>query len=325
MSLIRALLYDPSAKELLQGDATLIDAWQAQAQAWIWLDLDACDPGEELRLLVERFGIHPLAIQDAQRDRHPPKFEVFPENVFVLLKGLSADTVDIRYRTLQIACFVGERFLVTRRAARSVSIDNAWKETTDGKLALSAAPAQILFRITRLITDRYTGIVLALESRLDQLEDEMLERPSDKLLAELTEYNSHIKKLRRVLDYQKAVFARLSQGQSSPALAAAQHEFNDVYENTERLASLAALLQELVNDLIQGYISITSHRMNQIMKVLTVVTVVFKPLGLMAGLYGMNIEHKPQLHWRHGYLLFLGNMAAVAGTLLWMFRRLKWL
>ena len=104
-----------------------------------------------------------------------------------------------------------------------------------------------------------------------------------------------------------------------------RHEFNDVYEHTERVASLTTLYKDLVDDLMNGYISITSHRLNQIMKVLTVVTVIFLPLTLMVGIYGMNFEYIPELKFQYAYFILLGVMATLVTALLLLFRKIRWL
>jgi magnesium transporter len=316
---------DPAAPGPVVGGVEMLDRAAETKDGWVWIDLEHPDPAEEHALLCERLGIHPLALQDAQRERHPPKLEVFGDVAFLLLKGLTAETHDIRYETLQLAAFVGEKFLVTRRDKRSVSIDRAWSEAADGDLDTTLGPAHALYRVVRLVTDRYSNIVLALESRLDELEDEMFTRPNDKLLSELTEYNGRLKKLRRVLTYQHAAMTGLARASSPACFLGTRHEFNDLYENNERLASLCALYQELGVDLMQSYISLTSHRLNQIIKVLTIVTVVFLPLGLIAGLYGMNFEAIPGGAGRYGFFVILLVMALLAGVLLLIFRRLRWI
>lgn len=306
------------------GDLALLDQVRGEDDGWVWIDLEHADAQEESHLLSERFGIHSLAIQDAQRERHPPKFEVFQNYAFLRMKGLTCDTQDIRFRTLQIAAFIGHRFLITRRSLRSVSVDGVWNDALSGEVDAGRGPAHVLYRIARRVTDRYTKIVLGLELRLDELEDEMFQSPNDRLLAELTEYNSHLKKLRRVMTYQHSTMSALSRVDTPVCFVSTHHEFNDVYENTERLASLCNLHQELAVDLIQSYISLTSHRLNQIIKVLTIVTVIFLPLGLIAGLYGMNFQYMPGAGGRNGFVLTLVAMSFLAVTLLLVFRRLRW-
>ena len=104
-----------------------------------------------------------------------------------------------------------------------------------------------------------------------------------------------------------------------------RHEFTDAFEHTERLASLTTLYKELTDDLMNGYISVTSHRLNQIIKVLTVVTVVFLPLTLLAGIYGMNFEDMPELKIRNAYFVVIGVMGLIVIGLLLLFRKIRWL
>jgi magnesium transporter len=104
-----------------------------------------------------------------------------------------------------------------------------------------------------------------------------------------------------------------------------RHEYVDVFEHTERLASLTTLYKELTDDMMNGYISVTSHRLNQIMKVLTIVTVIFLPLSLMVGIYGMNFDYMPELKTHNGYFILLGVMGTLVATLLLLFRKIRWL
>lgn len=278
---MRVMHIRPNLVSPVIGDLTLLGHLRGEDDGWFWIDLEHADPQQEIGLLTERFGIHPLAIQDAQRERHPPKLEGFQNFAFLLMKGLTADTEDIRFRTLQIAAFIGDRFLITRRSQRSVSIDGVWNDALTGEVDVDRGPAHVLYRIARRVTDRYTKIVLGLELRLDELEDEMFQSPDDRLLAELTEYNSRLKKLRRVMTYQHSTMSALSRVDTPDCL-------------------------------------------NQIIKVLTIVTVIFLPLGLIAELYGMNFEVMPGAGGQYGFFLTLIAMTALAATLLLVFRRLHW-
>lgn len=321
---MRVMLVNPEAGSLRTGGAELLAERRTSAD-WVWVDLDNEGAETEHALLTGEFGIHRLAVQDAQRDRHPAKLEAFDSYTFLLLKGLTADTTDIDFETLQISLFFSDNFLVSRRVKESVSIDGTWQEMTGEKRIATLRPSDAVYQITRRITDRFRGILMALELRLEVLEQQMFEKPSDGLLEELMETSSQLKKLRRHLNYQQILMQRLAQPGVPGVPANARHEFTDLYENTERLASLSALYQELINDLISGYISVSSHRLNQIMKVLTIVTVMFLPLGLIVGLYGMNFENMPELRFEYGYFVVLGLMATVVITLLLIFRRMRWI
>ncbi len=322
---MRVVLYEPASDRSRFGGEELISDWSPTGRDWLWIDLDAEPRDVENRILMERFQLEPLAVTDVQRDRHPPKLEAFDDYLVLLLKGLSAESHDINFETIQIGFFLGENFLISRRDQTSPSIDRIWAEAEAGTLEFARGPAHALYRICRTIADRYSPIVLALEERLEELEAEMFRNPRDELLAELLNYVANLRKLRRVFAYQQALMADLINGDARFVGQRGEHEFRDVYEQMERLASLSQLYQELAVDLMNGHISLTSHRLNQIMKILTIVTVIFLPLGILAGIYGMNFENMPELGWRYGYFVTLGLMASVVVTLLVVFRRKGWL
>lgn len=322
--MIRVLLRraDGSAVE---GDETLLGRWDRGAGDRVWADIDCHESEPARELLSARFGIDPLAISDALRDRHPPKIEWFDDCLFLLVKGFTADTADINVSVVHISLFAGPDFLVTVHRLPSPSAEAQWAERPASAEALARGPTHLAYRILRRIVDRYAPVVLGLEQRLDALEEEIAERPDDSLLLELQGYVIRLRKLRRIFGYQQACFEELRRSASPLLHAGARHEFQDLYEHMERMASLSALLQELSRDLMEGYISLSGHRLNTIMKTLTIASVIFLPLTFLAGIYGMNFENMPELRSEGGYHALLGVMVAIALLLLWVFRRARWL
>lgn len=314
------------AGELQVGGQALVDRWLKEPDAMIWVDLVGNDKDEEKEWLKTTFGLHPLAIQDAQRDRHPPKIEAFGnDNTFILLRGLSADSTDIDFKTIQLALFIGKRFMVTRHNGPSMSA-----QRLEALLAEQSSHgneiSKLALQLCRLMAQRYLAILLALEPRLEELEGLMLDQPDDTMLAELIRYKSDLKRLQRFATYHEQLFAEMKDKEFSGfSDIDRSHEINDVWEQHERTESLARLYYETASDLIDGYISVASHRLNQIMKVLTIVMAVFVPLSFLAGIYGMNFENMPELHSPSGYFILLGVMATIATVLLMGFRKMKWL
>lgn len=309
--MIRGALHDPGTKEPRFGGIEVVDDWSPSAEGWLWLDIHE-EPGDTVRqLLRDRFGIDELAIRDAFRERHPPKLEDFENYVFLLARGLDAKTRDINYNTIQLAFFFGANFLLTYRFRESLSIDRTWKEVQAGETSMRGGPVHIACKIMRAVVDRYTPILLNLEKRLEQLEDEIFTVADDGALEELVDYNGRLKKMRRTLTYHCNVYIQLEHLPQIASHKNLRHEVHDVFEQFDRLKTLSDLFQELVVDLMNGYLSISSHRLNQIMKVLTVFTVIFLPLTLMVGIYGMNFDYMSELHWRFGYFGLLGSMIAV--------------
>jgi magnesium transporter len=323
--MLRIALYNLRSGETVFGGRELLERYRSNPELLIWLDSAAEDKNEERRMFSEEFDLNDLAIDDCQRERHPPKLEWFDDYFFLLLKGFTADTRSINYSIVHISFFVGQRFIVTRHALPSPSINRIWDMMESGRESMAKGPVHICYRVVRTIIDRYTPIIMNLEERLDDLEEEMYENPSDKLLAELSNYNSRLKKLRRIFGYQATVMGNLKDSKAKFVMEENMHEFNDLHEQMERLSSLTGLMQELARDLMDGYITLSSHRLNRIMKVLTITAVIFLPLSLLAGIYGMNFEHMPELHIEDAYYVVIGVMIAIAVGLLALFRYLKWL
>lgn len=322
--MIAVVLYRPATGVVETGAEELIDSWQREPESVIWVDLSGNEPRAEAGLLQSRFGLHPLAIKDAQRARHPPKIEAFDNNVLILLKGLGTLDDAFEFRTIQLALFVGERFLVTRHSGPSPSIETLLAEVK-ADASLAARPDALALRLCRIMVDRYISKLLTLEPRLDDLEREIVDSPDDEMLAELIGYKTVLRKFRRVLVYHVQVFAELSKHPPAQIAAHRIHEVRDVYEHQERASSLASLYYEVSADIIDGYISLASHRLNNIIKVLTIVTTIFVPLSFLAGIYGMNFSNMPELQSRWGYFVLLGVMGSVALLLILLFRRRRWL
>lgn len=323
--MIRTLLYNKTSNEVTSGGKELVTVWQQNADTCIWFDCSAEPDDTESRFLRDSFGLHPMAIQDAQRSRHPPKIEEFDDSTFILLKPLSADSEDLYFSTIQLAIFIGERFLVTRRSGESPITDTLFDQATENAEILAGGAATVALRLCRRLVDRYLGILLKLEPRLESLEAQIMQHPDDSILAELLSYKTELKKFRRAFLYHQQVFGTLKSGTFPAIEAGHEHEIIDVYEQQERASSLASLYYEMASDLAEGYISVASHRLNQIMKVLTVVMAIFVPLSFLAGIYGMNFENMPELHSQSGYFILLGLMLTIVVVLLTIFYRKKWL
>ena len=323
--MIRAILYEKSTHNFTKGNEELLDVWLNDPTKLIWVDL-ANNPLEDEQVLLKKyFNLHPLAIQDAQRDRHPPKLEAFNNHTFILLKGLSADSENIKFSTIQLAIFIGERFMLTRHSDKSPSADRLFAEFENNISNYMQGTDKLAMGLCRILVGRYLNILLALEPRLVELEDEIMKHPRDTILSEIIGYKTNLKQFRRIFLYHEQLFRELKSKPFKGITKDSAHELNDVYEHQERACSLTELYYELASDLIDGYISVASHHLNQIMKVLTVVMAIFVPLSFLAGIYGMNFENMPELHSRSGYFILLGIMAFIAVLLLTFFRKKRWL
>lgn len=322
--MIKTVLFNPDDGTTQFGGIEQIATWEQQPNSKIWLDIDAEESSIEEKLLLQ-FGIHRLAIQDATRLRHPPKIEAFDDYVFILLRGLDASTTGVEFGVIQLSLFVSDRFLITRHNKSSLSAAWLYAEVFKKPELMASAPAELALMIANRMVRRYVQILLDLEPRLDALEDLMFENSDDGLLAELTGYKSRLRHLARIANYHLHIANELKRYELPYFHKKLKHEVIDFYEQIERSQSLAALYYEVATDLTDGYLALASHRLNSVMKVLTIITVIFVPLTFLAGIYGMNFENMPELGSKDGYFVVLGVMIVTAIVQLIFFRRRGWI
>ncbi|HEY3700207.1 MAG TPA: magnesium transporter CorA family protein [Spongiibacteraceae bacterium] len=322
--MLRAMLIENNNRIETGGDE-LVRRWRQQPQGFLWLDLFPQDGPEDTPWLRE-FGIHPLAIQDAQRPRHPPKFEVFDDVMFVLLRGLSSESDSIDVDTIQIALFMGKNFLITRHEKLSPSINHYWDSCKKDADALPPEPHLIGWYISRYAASRYLDLMNNFEPRLWEMEEKMFRRPRDTLLNQLTANRTSLRHLSRIFNYHVRVFQGLRHHyEDSEQTRYLNHLLNDLYEQYDRLNGLAHMFYDVTGDLIDGYLSTSSHRLNNTMRLLTVITAIFVPLNFITGLYGMNFDYMPELHSRNGFYNTVAMMVSIAVLLLVFFRHKRWL
>lgn len=323
--MIRVMLLRPDQKTVEIGDESLIEVWKADESTRIWVDFEKLEQETERSLLERTFWVHPLAVQDATRPRHPPKFERFEEQYFILLRGLDAETTDIEFGVIQIALFVGDRFMITRRSGTSQGTDWLWSQLAEHPERAAEPIDALAVRLIGRVVRRYVPLLLDLEPRIDAIEEEIFQHPRDELLSELTSYKTALKQLRRIFTYHGHVIGGL-RADTGPAFGPElEHELIDVHDQIDRSQSLATLYYDLASDLVEAYLALSSHRLNQVMKVLTIFTVIFVPLSFLAGIYGMNFEYIPELKHPYGYFILLGVMLTIVSIQLVIFRRKRWL
>ena len=317
--------WDNTSERIIEIEPSRFNLDTHAANRLIWIDLVGDEEVEHREFLQDRIGLEKLAVDDALRHRHPPKFEVLEDGWnFLLMRGFDATSTSVKFGTIQLAVFWRNNLVVTRHAKPSASISEVETALASAEQSAPADAWRLLYGILRRLLDRYLPILLKIEARLEEIEELILKRPSDRLLAELMEFSSQLKRLRRIGGYHEKCFISL-RTHDPKARGINVTQLTDLFEQAERLHSLATLQYEMTADLTNGYLSVSAHRLNNVMRVLTVVTVLFVPLTFIAGVYGMNFEFMPELKWRWSYFIVLGSMATVAISLLLLFRRRGWI
>ena len=307
------------------GGEEALNAWFDEGRrGLIWVDLDV-ETQDRQREVLTRFDLHPLAIEDALRTRHPPKLEVFKDVTFLLLRGLDADKLGLDFGVIQLALFAGSDFLLTRHGGRSMSVEAIRDECLSGSSKPPDTSLALALRLARRLCKRYVDLIVSLEDRLDEIEHEMFEHLDDALLSELTRYKSSLRQLQRIAGYHTRLSERLADASTGILPPGLLHEGIDLFEKNERAASLAELHYNIAKDLSDSYLGLSSHRLNRVMQILTIITVIFVPLTFIAGIYGMNFENIPELRSPFGYFIVIGAMLFIAALQLVYFRKKKWL
>jgi magnesium transporter len=322
--MIRALLLSADGK-YSEGSEELVKQWTDQPDSVIWLDIQS-EVTPEVRTLLGSFGCNELAITDCSRTRHPPKVENFDTNCFILFRGISQLDDALTLVPQQLGMWVGRNYLITVHRGHSVSVEYFLKDAVARNLPQS--PSVLAIRLLHYASGRYLEKLMTAEARIGDLEDELLGDRCNEALKELVAYRTRLRKLRRIFDYHHRM-AETIMNNGVPFLDAGDsdthHVQRDLYDRCERLSSLCALYYELCGDLVDGFISLSSHQLNNTMKILTIITAIFVPITFIAGLYGMNFVNMPELQHQNGYYIVLGIIVAVAAAMILLFKRIRWL
>lgn len=321
--MIRTLMVDAEGR-VTAGGEELIARWRETTDGRLWIDLQG-EPMARERELLEAFDCHPMAIDDAHRERHPPKIEEFEGHTLILYRGIASFDAELNYEPQQVAQFLGERFLITLHPGQAQSIERLLAQEGAGLLRLS--PEHVALKIMYLSAGYYLDSLLEFENALSDLEDALMQNGGDALMRQVIGYRSRLVKMRRLFNYHVGItqeltaydYAHLPRDNEDTL-----HAINDVHERFDRLLTLTQMYYDICGDLIDGHISLSSHQLNITMRILTVITAIFVPLTFIAGVYGMNFVHMPELEHPYGYFIVLGLMMSIGVGLVWLFRRKGW-
>jgi magnesium transporter len=300
---------------------------RADKNITVWLDLfDPTD--DEAAVLSSVFNFHPLAIEDALQEYGHPKIESFDDHFFCVFHGvdLASFKVDesLTVATLELDVFFGERYLVTHHTHPMRSVD-LLHESVCKEARRPWTSVRLLHQLLDELVDIFLPIMDRVGQHIEQLEDHVIHDPTPRVLERILAAKMGIMKLRRITHHQRSILETLARGHLELMPVESIAFFRDVYDHFVNVADLAESYRDAVQGTMEAYLSVTSNRMNEIMKVLTMMSTVMLPLTFIAGVYGMNFHHMPELDWKLGYPLALSLMAGTAMALFWYFKRKRWL
>jgi magnesium transporter len=308
--------------------ATSIDrAWLDPASGVVlWVDITSPSVPESL-LLSDTFGFHQLAVEDAMSALQFPKVEDYDSYLYVVLHGLNYTKGDEEgFGTHDIDFFLGPNYLVTVHDGNSQSIHEIREHCPRNHMILGDGPVALFHRIVDRMVDRYLPEVEEFEEWMTEIEDAVFSGPSPDLVRDILDLKRQVAALRRIAIPQRDAIGRLARREFPSIDPEMSYRFRDVYDHIVRLNDQALMLQDRITGVLDAHLSNVSNRLNQVVKVLTVVTTILMPLTLLSGMWGMNIPlpqfpggEEVQFWW------VAGIMAAIAITMLTFFRRMKWI
>lgn len=302
--------------------ATEWPAALAEKDGMLWVDFEEAPEDMARHLLIDVFKFHPLAVDDAIQEVHVPKVDDFNDYAYLVVHGMSIKPVNGVVETVELDIFLGANFVVTLHSGPMRSIA-ACKEAIDRRLALR--PDMFIAELLDSLVAHYMDNIDQFDEELDAIEDAVFEQTNEKTLSRIFSFKRSILNIRRIIIPQREVLNRLARGDFAVIQPSSRIYFRDVYDHLVRIADLLENQRDLATGALETYLSVTSNRLNEVMRVLTVVTVILMPLTLIAGIYGMNFQHMPELGWRYGYFGVLGFMAALTVALVLYFRRRRWI
>jgi magnesium transporter len=291
----------------------------------VWADIR--QPGaEDAAIMRDLFGFHPLSVEDALEARHHPKVESYESYLYVVLHDIDFKQHEHAFETLDIDFFLSRSFLVTVHDGQRRSVAEVAKLCERTAIPLSEGPVGLMHRIVDRIVEHYRPEVDELESWLDEIESRVVAGTREELTSEILAVKRDIASMRRVVIPQRDVVGRLARREFDLIGQEHAYRFRDVYDQLVRLADEAILFQDRVTGILDAHLASVSNQLALVSKVLAGIAVIFGPLTVVTGMFGMNVAlpifpggDAAQFWW------IIGVMTVLTAMIFYVFRRRGWL
>jgi magnesium transporter len=293
----------------------------------LWVDFTS-EPPENCLPILESFGFHPLAIEDALQQIHIPKLDDWDSYLYLVLNYMELSGNDSTWETIsdELDIFLGQNFIVTLHDQPIPAIEETWNTCDRDIRNLQEGADHLLYKIADRLVTKYMPIVEQIDIAIDEIEDQVFDRPSPQTLEKLFSLKRILLTMRRVLLPQREVMNKLARDDYRVIDPKDRIFFRDIYDHLVRLHDLNESLRDLVGGALDTYLSAVNNRMNEIMKTLTIITTLFMPLAFVTGFFGMNFfEASGTLnYWTSNlafYITLTITIALPVSMYIWMRRR----
>lgn len=318
-----------------EGPEDLSDALaeaRASSDTFLWIGLH--EPTEtEFELVTQEFGLHPLAVEDALNAHQRPKLEVYDDSLFVVLKPVSYDSDSDIVSTGELMIFLGDSFVVTVRHGENMPLASIRRHLEEQPEMLRHGPTGVLYSIADSNVDRYVDVATELQNDLEELETEVFSPSgggSRHTASRIYTFKRQVQEFRRATVPLGPPLSRLAgQAAYGAPVPFVQEKsrpfFRDVNDHLIRVNESVEALDRLVSDVLSAHLAQMSVRQNDDMRKISAWAAMAAVPTMIAGIYGMNFEHMPELRWMWSYPAVILLMAALEVVLYRMFKRRGWL
>lgn len=296
-----------------------------------WISVDGLSDTRAIQVLATKYDLHPLAIEDMLQKTQRPKVEAYggEGSEFMARLFIVAHAVQLQEGRLQheqASIFLGHKTVLTFQANRSTEWDAIRQRISAKGSRLRKSDASFLaYSLLDAIVDSCFPILEVCSERAEELESLILGNPQSDLISQIHQFKRDLLLLRWVVWPMREMVAYLQRESHECVSETTRIYLRDLYDHVVQIIDLIETYREIASDLIDTYMSSVSNRMNEVMKVLTLIGTIFIPLTFLAGVYGMNFHHFPELDLEWAYPAFWGVCLILAGIMIWMFRRRHWL
>lgn len=291
-----------------------------------WINIDGLHQVDVIETVGKCFDLHPLVMEDILETEHRPKFEDYESCLFLVLKRLHYDEAKTEIRPEQVSLILGADFVLSFHEGSSDIFDGVRDRIRNSRGKIRRMGADYLaYALLDSVVDSYFGVLEKIGDRIETLEEELVSAPSPSTLKQIHHLKKEMILLRKSVWPLREVISALQRGESSLLRETTGIFLRDVYDHTIQVIDTVETFRDLLAGMLDLYLSSVSNRLNEVMKVLTIIATIFIPLTFLAGVWGMNFDFMPELRWRWGYAFAWGVMLVSAGCLYLFFRKHKWL
>ena len=292
-----------------------------------WIHINGIHDVQTLEELGTIFGLHPLTLEDILNSDQRPKMEDFCEYIYIVLKAFYSNNDQANeIHSEQISIVLGRSFVISFQEKETDIFRPIRERIRAGKGRLRKSGADYLaYALIDSIVDNYFTILEQVGERIEILEESLVKSPSTQILQAIQDLKREMIFLRKTVWPLREAISSLERTGCQLVQESTDVYLKDIYDHTIQVIDTIETFRDMLSGILDIYLSSISNRMNEIMKVLTVIATIFMPLTFLAGVYGMNFKYMPELEWHWGYFSIWGIMLAIAISMLIYFRRKKWL